>query len=396
MEFRVLGPIQALADGRALPLGGPKQRALLAELLLHRGTVVSRDHLIEAIWGEAPPESAAADLRRALAVWTGTPLADLADEPVAQAAVPRLHELRLRALELRNDARLALGEHDAILPELEAQITEEPYRERLREQQILALYRAGRQKEALDSYRDARRTFLDELGVDPGPGLQELERAILRQDEALAAPAPTVRRTVLPTPSTSLVGRRLEIAAVEAMLRRDDVRLVTLTGSGWTGKTRLAIAVAQELAPELRDGAVFVDLASVTDPELVLPTVAQALEVPSADDVLAALHDSSLLLVLDNLEQLDASVRPVAALLGAAPRLLVLATSRTPLRLSGEHEYPVPPLPVPSVSGGFEQLVETSRRSARGSTACRSRSSSPLPGCARSRRPRSSGGSGPR
>jgi predicted ATPase len=154
------------------------------------------------------------------------------------------------------------------------------------------------------------------------------------------------------------VGRRLEIAAVEAMLRRDDVRLVTLTGTGGTGKTRLAIAVAQALAPELRDGAVFVDLSSVTDAELVLPTVAHALELPSADDALAALRDSSLLFVLDNLEQLGASVQPVAALLAAAPRLRVLATSRTPLRLSGEHEYPVPPLPVPSGAQAFEHLVE--------------------------------------
>jgi predicted ATPase len=162
----------------------------------------------------------------------------------------------------------------------------------------------------------------------------------------------------LPSPATSLVGRRLEIAAVEAMLRRDDVRLVTLTGTGGTGKTRLAIAVAQALAPELRDGAVFVDLSSVTDAELVLPTVAHALELPSADDALAALRDSSLLFVLDNLEQLGASVQPVAALLAAAPRLRVLATSRTPLRLSGEHEYPVPPLPVPSGAQAFEHLVE--------------------------------------
>ena len=418
MDFRVLGPVQAFDDGRALPLGGPKQRALLAELLLHGGAVVSRDHLIEAVWGEGPPESAAgslqvyvhglrralgaeriethgtgyrvrleaeeldadrfellleraarrlaegrpeeaeADLARALDLWTGAPLADLVDQPVAHAATPRLRELRLRALELRNDARLALGAHDTILPELEALIAEEPYRERLREQQILALYRAGRQKEALDAYRDARRTLLDELGVDPGPALQELERGILRHDEALAAPAPTARRTSLPSPATSLVGRRLEIAAVEAMLRRDEVRLVTLTGPGGTGKTRLAIAVAQELAGELRDGAVFVDLASVTDAALVLPTVAQALELPSADDALAALRDSSLLLVLDNLEQLGASVQPVAALLAAAPRLRVLATSRTPLRLSGEHEYPVPPLPVPAATQAFEQLVE--------------------------------------
>ena len=413
----MLGPVQAIADGRPLRLGGPKQRALLAELLLHGGAVLTRDHLVDALWGEAPPGKATSslqvyvhglrqalgaeriethgngyrvhlapgeldaerferlvddaaralaegrpgdaeeDLTRALALWSGPPLADVADQPVAQAAAPRLEEIHLRALELRNDARLALGGHDAALPDLEALVSEHPYRERFREQQVLALYRAGRQKDALEAYRDARRVLVDELGVDPGPALQELERAILRQDADLAAPAPLVRRTDLPTPATSLVGRRLEIAAVEAMLRRDEVRLVTLTGPGGTGKTRLALAVAHALAPELRDGAVFVDLASVTDPDLVLPTVAQALELPAADDVLVAIRDRSLLLVLDNLEQLGAATQPVAELLAAGQRVRALATSRTPLRLSGEHEYPVPPLPTPAPTHSFEVLT---------------------------------------
>ena len=247
-EFRVLGPVQAVSEGRLLPLGGPKQRALLAELLLHRGAVLPRDHLVDALWDEPPSSArsslqvyvhglrrvlgndriethgdgyrvrvepseldlsrferlvgkaehalaeervadAADDLDAALALWAGPPLADVADQPAARVATQRLEELRLRAVELRNDARLELGGHDALLPELEQLIGEEPYRERLREQQILALYRAGRQKEALEAYRSARRVLVDELGVEPGPALQELERAILRQDAGLEVAA---------------------------------------------------------------------------------------------------------------------------------------------------------------------------------------------------------------
>jgi predicted ATPase len=406
VEFRLLGPVEVVGESGAVALGGPKQRALLAELLLRRGSAVPRERLVDALWGDRPPATAISSLqvyvhglRRAvgadrletrgnayrvrvepdeldvarferllaeardalaggapghadellagaLALWRGDALADLGDSPV-RAAATALEDLRLQALELRADARLALGEHREVVAELEELVVAEPYRERLREQLVLALYRSGRQQDALDAYQEARRA-LDELGVEPGPALRELERGVLRHDPALE---PEERaealRLRLPAAPTALVGRRLEVAAVEAILRRDEVRLVTLTGPGGTGKTRLALAVAEHLAPEVRGGAAFVDLSSIHDAELIVPTIGQALGVGDAHEVEPRLAATSVLLVLDNLEQLAADAAPVIArLLAGAPRLRVLATSRVPLRVSGEHEYSVPPLPV--------------------------------------------------
>jgi predicted ATPase/DNA-binding SARP family transcriptional activator len=392
-EFRLLGPLEVESDGAVLPVGGPRQRALLAFLLLHPNELVRREALIDALWGEEPParagnalqvaihglrrvvgrerietvgegyrlqlEPGELDLERfeellerdpgaALELWRGPALADV-EAPFAGAEAARLEELRLAAIEARIEAELAAGAHDLLAPELERLIAEHPFRERLRGQLMLALYRAGRQAEALDAYQAARRVLVEELGIEPSPDLQELERAILRQDPALAAPS-RAAPTGLPTPLTPLVGRGLELAAVTALLRRPELRQLTLTGAGGTGKTRLALAAATELEPELRDGALFVDLAPLQDAELVAGTIARAggLSEYGEQAVLETLLDwlagRELLLVLDNFEHLLEAAPLVSRLLAAAPGLTALVTSRAVLQLSGEYEYAVPPL----------------------------------------------------
>jgi YVTN family beta-propeller protein len=249
LDFRMLGPLEVLEEGRPVALGGPKQRAVLAVLLLCRRQVISTDRLIDALWGDHPPATAsktlqgyvshlrgalgdgvlltrgrgyllevdadqvdadrfdaqaakgraalergeAADaaelLRGALMLWRGPALADFAYEGFSQAEAARLDEARLAALEDRIDADLATGEHAALIGELEAFVRDHPLRERLRGQLILALYRSGRQAEALEHYQQARRRLLDELGLEPGRALKDLEQAILAQDHALDAPA---------------------------------------------------------------------------------------------------------------------------------------------------------------------------------------------------------------
>jgi DNA-binding SARP family transcriptional activator len=268
LDFRLLGPLEVFDGETRVTLGGRKQRALLAILLLHANEVVSVDRLIDLLWGASPPGTAptalhghvsqlrkllepgrpagaepellvtaepgyvlridpdqldlqrftllmaqardarsagreaqaAAALASALELWRGPPLADLENEPFAQAELARLTELRVAAIELRFDADLALGRDHDLIPELEAHIARHPLRERPRGQLMLALYRAGRQAEALRAYQDARRTLVEEVGIEPGPELRLLERAILAQDPALdRAPAPAPATTATAT-----------------------------------------------------------------------------------------------------------------------------------------------------------------------------------------------------
>ena len=417
MEFHILGPIEAVADGRAVALGPPKQRAVLVELLRARGAV-ARDRLIASLWRDEPPKSAVGSLqvyihglRRALGegrietvgvayrlrldetdrvdadefsrlvdrartalaydrsadavndvvaaleLWRGAALADVAELGELSTFAGELEERRIEALELRNDAWLDLGRHDLVLDEIDRLVGAEPYRERLRAQQILALYRDGRQADALAAYRATRDAWDEELGIEPTPALRELELAVLRHDDVLAGPSNDRRseRRPLPEPPTPLVGRRLEIASVAALLRAQ-TRLVTLVGAGGTGKTRVALAVAAELELEFTEGAVFVDLSPIDDAQLLVPTIAAALDVP-ADGVAEHLSTRNVLLVLDNFEQIVDAADDVGALLNGAPRLRVLATSRTPLRLAAEHEYPVQPLPVPRPGAAAAEIA---------------------------------------
>jgi predicted ATPase/DNA-binding SARP family transcriptional activator len=419
--FRVLGPLEAEIDGRSVQLGAPKQRSLLVFLLLHANEVVPAERAIDFVWGEDPPasalgslqvyvhglrkqlgserietrgagyvltvgsgeldlhrfdrlvsdgraalekgeaEPAAERLAEALSLWRGDPLGDLPFESV-EAERAHLRERRDTAHELRIDAELALGRDDGLVAELERLIAEQPYRERRRAQLMLARYRAGRQADALAAFQSARATLADELGIEPSPELRELERAILRQDPSLL-PALAAGGLRLPTPTTRLVGRGLEVAAVCSSLRDADVALLTLTGPGGVGKTRLAIAAAAELGAELADGAFFVDLQATVDPGLLGSAIASALDIgeqPGEDtlDTLAReLRSRETLVVLDNFERLVSAAPVLDRLLQAAPRLRLLVTSRVPLRISGEHEYPVSPLPVPSPTDDLGALA---------------------------------------
>jgi peptide/nickel transport system substrate-binding protein len=280
MEFRILGPLEVWDEGGEISLGGHKPRALLAVLLLHPNEVISADRLIDELWGEDPPERAAAQLRvnvsrlrkalpqdvlttkapgyvvrvgadqldlhrferlvnegrtllarglaadaserlrDALSLWRGPALADFAYESFAQVAIARLEQIRLAAVELRIDADLVLGRHDELVEELKVLVAEQPLRERLRGCLMTALYRSGRQAEALDVYQDARRALSDELGIDPGPSLQELESAILRQDPELDV-KPTAAAAVREVAERSILVAITHEAHVDA-LRGDD------------------------------------------------------------------------------------------------------------------------------------------------------------------------------
>src|SRR5439155_2200641 len=199
-------------------------------------------------------------------------------------------------------------------------------------------------------YQRARRTLVDELGIEPTESLRKLERGILEHDPSLDAPQrrPASPRRA-PTPPTPLLGRERELEALADLVRSEDTRLVTLTGIGGIGKTRLALELVRRLAPEFRNGTAVATLATIRDPTLVPRAILEALEVPEvgqdAEELLArSLADSELLLLVDNFEQVLPAARSVASLLDAAPNVKVVVTSRAPLHVAAEREFPVPPL----------------------------------------------------
>ncbi|MER5423990.1 BTAD domain-containing putative transcriptional regulator [Streptosporangium roseum] len=362
---RVLGRDRVLYQtvGYRLRLGdGDEIDAVLFQSLVARARTAS-----------AAPARAAL-LTRALGLWRGPAYVDFADEELVRAAEQRLAEQRLTALEDQAEARLELGEHPLLIGELADLVAQHPLRERLRAVQLQALYLAGRQSEALASYARLRTTLANEFGLDPGPELAALHEAILRQDPSLtlvrssgadvtAAPQPdkaaTVRpRTNLPTPLSTLIGRDQALKQLDRRLR--DTRLITLTGPGGVGKTRLALEASARLVREA-DEVWLVELGShhggVTElVQLIAVTLGIRDIAPSGPPLLAApaipaerlaawLGGRRVLLVLDNCEHIVEAVAELTRLLlRAAPGLRVLATSREPLNLTGESLVLVEPL----------------------------------------------------
>ncbi|MER7224014.1 BTAD domain-containing putative transcriptional regulator, partial [Streptomyces rubradiris] len=341
-----------------------------------------RDLVDRARAVDAPGDRVAL-LTEALGLWRGPAYADFADQDFARAAARRLTDQRLSVLEEQAEARLAAGEHVLLAGELADLVARHPLRERLRALLIRALYAAGRQSEALAAYEDLRARLVAELGVEPSPELAALHQAVLRQDPALSvaprtaeaapgeaeAPAapPTPAPSNLPASLTPLIGRRDALDRVTGLLGA--ARLVTLTGPGGVGKTRLAVAAADALlgaasAPELPDGAWFVEFAGVRGgavadlAQVVAASLGISDHAPSAVPVsgtgtrspahhlAAVLRDRRTLLVLDNCEHVvDAAAELTTLLLRTAPGLRVLATSQEPLGLPGEEVFLVEPLP---------------------------------------------------
>ena len=409
-EFRVLGPVEALRAGRPVRLGGRRQRWLLALLLVEPGRAISSDRLIDELWQGAPPRGAEGTLRvyvsrlrsalgentlfarppgylldieaeqvdawrferlcregrdalargaaglaadrlgTALALWHGSAFADVHDGGIVADEARRLDELRLVAVEERIEAELSLGRHASLVAELERLVAEEPLRERLWRQLVLALYRSQRQAEAIAAYNRARTLLSESFGLDPSEELRALERAVLRQEVAPVSPA--VERHNLPAQLTSFVGRQDELHDIAELLRAH--RLVTLTGVGGAGKTRLALEAATRQIGAWTGGLWLVDLTAHADERTTPNAVAVVLGVRERPDVSALeglvehVRNEELLILLDNCEHLaSACGELVHDVLTASPSVRVLATSRVPLGVPGEIDYALDPLPTP-------------------------------------------------
>jgi DNA-binding SARP family transcriptional activator len=353
IDYRLFGPLEVTAGGRALDVGGQKQRALLAILLLHANQLVPRHVLIEQLWGEHPPagpdhavgvyiwrlrktldpvaasscvltrpggyllqaapeqvdlarfeslardgerslaagqaDRAAAQLREALVLWRGAPLADFTGEAFAEVEITRLEQLRAEVAENRIEADLALGRHARVVGELEAIVAAQPLRERPYQQLMLALYRCGRQADALAVYHKARRALVDELGIEPGPQLRQMERAILQQDPSLELPSPeTVAREVAarPGPAGALLagtdGRRRLLAAGGALT----LGLALLVAAATRGPAHLAAGPDSVAVIDGATGGISAVATGVGRPAGIAFGYGSAWVTDSADDLL--------------------------------------------------------------------------------------------------------------
>ena len=416
LEIRLLGPFKVFVGGRPAEVTGPRRRALLALLALRGGRMVPVEVLVDALWGPEVPATprnavqhhvsrlraalgaesivAAPDgyalagatvdalqfdellararsarrvgdagqsgdlVARALALWRGRPLQGLPDGSWVGAEAARLEALRIDALEEQFEAALALGEHTEVVGRIRPVLEEHPFRERLWGQLMLALYRSGRQAEALEAFGRARRVLAEQLGIEPGPGLQRLQAAILAHDPAVASvPAAVAPRGRLPAPITSFVGREQALAEATESVGRH--RLVTLVGPPGVGKSRLALEVARAVQHDFGGGVWFVELARAGRPADVAGVVARTLvargPTPSRDPlarVVQRLRQANVLLILDGCEPvIEEAARVAAGVLAECPGVRVLATSREVLHLTGEVRLVVAPLAVPAAAG---------------------------------------------
>ncbi len=315
--------------------------------------------------------TAAERLREAQALWRGAALADFVYEPFARSEATRLEELRLVTVEECVDAELALGRHHDLVPELRRLTDEQPMRERLWGQLILALYRCGRQSEALRAYSELRRLLAEELGIDPSPELRRLEDDVLQQRSSLDVPsapvAPVQARGLrapnnLPAQLTSFVGREDDLSEIQRLCA--GARLVTLVGAGGVGKTRLAQEVAAQLLDDHPGGVFLVELAPLSDGRALGQQVLGALGLaeedhrPAAETITAHIAERRMLIVLDNCEHLvDACASLVEQLLSETPALRILATSRELLRVSVETVWRVPSLATPPPDASLAELA---------------------------------------
>ncbi|MEO8693413.1 MAG: BTAD domain-containing putative transcriptional regulator [Acidimicrobiales bacterium] len=425
MEICVLGPVELVGGtGENVVLPGAKMRGLVAMLALDAGRTVTAQRLIDALWGEQEvngpnalqvivsklrrmladagepgcittqpagyrldierdsvdalrfeslvdqarsvvdhPASVTALLGPALELWRGNPLVDVPETEIANAMRSRLEELRKVAVDELFDAQLSLGQHQRIVPELEALVAEDPLRERRWGQLIRALYGSGRQADAMRAYQRARDVLIEQIGVEPGPELRRIEAAVLAQDESLLAPpvaaAPDApigdgfrRRGNVRYPVGRCFGRADEVELLKGLVERH--RLVTLTGPGGVGKTRLALELCMALKDDVADGVWWVELAAARNEADVLSALHRSLrmDVGTVTDpqsalnaVVTALADRAAILVLDNCEHVLSAVVPVVEeLLGSCGHLRVLATSREGLDVSAERLFAVVPL----------------------------------------------------
>ena len=426
VEIGVLGPVAIRRDGKLAHVGGSRQRALLIRLLLARGHSVPTGVLIDDVWctpaaGDALKTSvsrlrqvlgaeaighdgtgyaltvgsdridascfeagvasarahragdaatAARRYGRALDLWRGRALSDVEGVAWAQPEAARLEELRLVATEERFEALLAAGAASDIVADLASTAHEYPWREQLTAHLMVALYRCGRQREALEAFERLATALREELGLEPSPAVRELERSILRQDVALDAPTPFDRNVSgivagAPAPK-SFVGRVGELAELEAAVLRS--RVVSIVGPGGTGKTRLAEQLAQRVGGRFRAGACFVALGAARAPALVADLIASRLGLvdsaetgPTEPSALLAgyLHDRELLLVLDGCEPVpDIVASLVRRLRAECPHLHVVTTSREALGI-GEEILDLGPMATPRPGADTEELTSS-------------------------------------